>query len=121
MTDPRIHAKAMWESGDYTMRDIAAACAVEMSVIREWKREDGWRTDFEPVELPPEVRREALDLLDADHSVSEVARRLKVGRTTLYRWLDSRTAFAWRCGCTEYGGALRADTCPLCQRRAPFL
>lgn len=121
MIGRREHAQAMWESGEYTMRDIAAACGVEMSVVREWKRVDGWRTDFEPAELAPDVRERALELFDEDRTVSEIARELGVGRTTIYRWLDSRTAFAWRCGCTEYGGRLTTEHCPTCRRRAPFL
>lgn len=121
MIGRREHAQAMWESGEYTMRDIAAACGVEMSVVREWKREDGWRTDFEPVSLPEAVRLKALELFDADHNVSEIARELGIGRTTIYRWLDGRTATAWRCDCSEYAGRITTERCPLCKRRAPFL
>lgn len=120
MIHPRTHAKAMWESGEYTMRDICAACGVEASVVRTWKREDAWRTDFEPAALDPGVRSAAIDLFDAGETISAIARELGVHRKTIQRWLEGRYATTWRCNCTEYGRVVRGPACA-CGRRAPFL
>lgn len=120
MIDARQHAKAMWESGDYTMRDICACVGREMPVVRAWKLEDGWRTDFEPRSHGEDVKAEALSLVDAGVPEAEIARRCRINRKTVQRWRAARPASRWRCGCSEYGGVLATKTCPRCNRAAPF-
>jgi transposase len=122
MIDPRTHAKALYESGDYTMRDIAAAVGREMSVIREWKREDGWQLRAEPKAFGPEERERAFTLLDEGHNPYQVAKLMGVHHKTIQRWLDGRTIYAWRCYCVgEQATLVKAVRCPLCDKRAPFL
>lgn len=120
MIDARAHAKAMWESGDYTMRDIAVACGREMSCLREWRREDGWRTATALVRLGPELREQALALLDEGYTPSAIARELLVSRTTVRRWRDDRPSALWRCDCSPYGVRTAEPHCPACGRRSPL-
>ncbi|MDT9594542.1 transcriptional regulator [Nocardioides zeae] len=53
---------------------------------------------------PPSVRREALLLLDAEHSLSEVSRRTGVSRSTSRSWRD--------------GAGAGAASCPRCHGRS---
>lgn len=116
----RAYAKALWESEEYTMRDIAAACGREMSVIRAWKREDQWRTDFEPVSYRDDLRAEAVRRVDAGECTAAIARELGVHRKTIQRWQRRRIASTWRCDCTPYGVRTARAVCPACGRASPL-
>ena len=72
----------------------------------------------------PEIRAEALELVDAGTSISETHRRLGVSRKTIARWLKKRgrdmrpesvdAPTTWRCYCTPFGVVVTGNICLQC-------
>lgn len=117
-----IQAGIMFQSGEYTMQDIAQSVGVPVEIIREWRKEDEWPTPpVEPKEFSPEVRRQALNLIDDGESISAVSQALGMDRKTIYRWLEVRPSGIWRCYCVPLGVTIKGDrSCPVCGGLSPL-